>query len=123
MKQIKNILIAGFLWALVYFSTLQPVWWCQNLFTFMTAIAVTAILIGLTEARKKELIKSHHDGKHCPEWFDHLTYVLIIFPCAAYGLWWKAGIWLLMMGRDLSARAEAQKEKNESAKKETPSTP
>ncbi len=111
MKNFKHFLVACFLWSLVGFSFAHPILWVKNIFNFITWYSVISLFVMQVLAPKEDLIKSYKEKKHAPLWFDVVTYLPIIFSCAAFGAFWQATVWLLVASEDYNRRALAEKSK------------
>lgn len=115
MKNLKHTLVALTLWTLAWFGLIQPVTWIANLFAFITWASLFLFFFGnASKAMRETIIKTHRDGKHAPEWFDWITYLTIVFICAAAGHYGKACAWTFMMSVDLGHR-KLSKEKSKPA--------
>jgi hypothetical protein len=88
---------------------MQPVWFAQNLFTFLTWASLPIFLAGSVGEGKKRIEQSYRDGKHAPLWHDWLSYGAIILICAAAGHYAKATVWAFCLSIDLNHREASKK--------------
>jgi len=107
MKNLQHFIFACALWACAWYALIQPVTWISNVFAFFTWAVFVLMILSTLES--KAIIKSYQDGKHAPEWFDHLTYLPVIVMCAAMGHYGKAFAWSITYIFDLNNRHRALK--------------
>jgi len=113
---IQHSAVTAALFALCFYSYVQPTNWVQNVWAFLTWITLFAYLVGLTDTVTKEIIKTHKQGQHAPAWFDFFTYTPVIVCCAAFGEYGKAIIWLLMATGDANHRRQFEQRQKAKSK-------
>jgi len=94
-----------------FYSSIQPIVWVDNVFTFyswFTGIFCLIALVSEDNETGKELLakikKQYEDGKHLPKWLDVVYYILIIGMLAAVARYWIAGVWIIKATTDLRWR-------------------